>query len=49
MSLVEWVQANITPDYGPQVMAILIGICWIIVHDFYHILFSAVLTWFKKS
>lgn len=49
MTLIEWVQANLTQEYGYLVMAIMLGILWMIVYDFYHLLFSAVLSWFKKS
>lgn len=48
MTLVEWVTNNITAEYGELVMAVLIGICFVVCHDFYHMMFSAVLTWFKK-
>lgn len=49
MTLIEWVQANLTLEYGYLVMAIMLGILWMVVYDFYHLLFSAVLSWFKKS
>lgn len=49
MTLLEWIALNITADYGGLVMAVLIGICFIVAHDFYHILFTAVLSWFKKG
>lgn len=48
MNLVEWINANLTSEYGYLVMAIMLGIIFIIVHDFYHTLFSAILSWFKK-
>lgn len=48
MSLIEFIQANITGEFGPFVQAIMLGIVFIIVYDFYHLLFSAVLTWFRK-
>lgn len=48
MNLVEWFTANFTTEHGPLVAAVLLGIVWMIVYDFYHMLISAVLTWFKK-
>lgn len=48
MNLVEFFTSNFTLEEGPFVSAILLGIIWMIVYDFYHVLFSAVLTWFKK-
>lgn len=49
MTLVEWIQGNISFEYGEVVAAVLIAICFLVCYDFYHMLFSAVLTWFKKS
>lgn len=49
MTLLEWVQANISSDADPIITAIMIGIVFVIAHDFYHLLFSAVLSWFKKG
>lgn len=48
MSLVEFIQANITSEYGQIVMAISLGIIFIVVHDFYHAVFGAITTWFKR-
>lgn len=48
MSLIDWVTSNFTFEYGSFVAAILLGIVWMISYDFYHLLFSAVLSWFKK-
>lgn len=49
MTLLEWIQANIAFDNEPIVVAMMIGIIFMIVYDFYHLLFSAVLSWFKKG
>lgn len=49
MTLLEWIQINIPLDSEPVVVAVMIGIIFIIAHDFYHLLFSAVLSWFKKG
>lgn len=48
MSLVEFVQANITSEFGYECMAIMLGIIFIVVHDFYHAVFGAIVSWFKK-
>lgn len=48
MTLIEWFTNNFSIEHGPFVSAVLLGIIWMIVYDFYHLLFSAVLTWFKK-
>lgn len=49
MSLLEFVQANISTDVEPIITAVMLGIIFIVVHDFYHVLCSAVLSWFKKE
>lgn len=49
MTLLEWIQTNVAFDGAPIVTAVMIGILFIIAHDFYHLLFSAVLSWFKKG
>lgn len=48
MSLIEFINANITSEYGELVMAVMLGIIFIVVHDFYHALHTAVFSWFKK-
>lgn len=50
MTLIEWIQMHLA-DFGavPElIQALGIAILFILVYDFYHLLFSAVLTWFKK-
>lgn len=47
MNLVEWIQSNIITD-EPVLTAVCIAILFLLIYDFYHALFSAVLTWFKK-
>lgn len=49
MTLLEWFQANVDFNLDPKITAVLIGIIFMIAHDFYHMLFSAVLSWFKKG
>ena len=48
MSLVDWIISNYPAGYGVEISAIGLGILFIIVYDFYHLLFSAVLSWFKR-
>lgn len=48
MSLVEWITANLTFEHGELVAAVLLAVIFLLVYDFYHLLFSAVLSWFKK-
>lgn len=47
MSLIEFINANLFLD-DPLVASISLGIIFVVVHDFYHCLQSAVLSWFKK-
>ncbi len=47
-NLVDFVLYNINFEYGGTVAAIMLGIIFMVVYDFYHYLISAVLTWFKK-
>lgn len=47
MSLVEFIQVNFS-GLSPVVSAVALGIIWIVIHDFYHALHTAVLSWFKK-
>lgn len=49
MSLIEFIEVHIPFSYGVEISAIALGIIWIIIYDFYHLLFSAVLTWFKSK
>lgn len=49
MSLLEFIEKNISADLDPLLMSVVLGIIWIIIHDFYHLLFSAVLSWFKSK
>ena len=46
--LVDFLMNNITFEHGPLVAAVLLGIVWMVIYDFYHMFFSAVLSWFKK-
>lgn len=49
MGLIDFIQSHIPFAYGVEISAIALGIIWIIVYDFYHVLFSSILTWFKKK
>lgn len=47
MNISEWIQSNVFPD-EPLLTAVSIAIMFLVFFDFYHALFSAILTWFKK-
>lgn len=47
-NLIEFIQNNITLEHGYLVGSIMLGVIWMVIYDLYHLLFSAVLTWFKK-
>lgn len=47
MSIIEFIQNNL-PVEDPVLSAIALGIIFLVSYDFYHILFSAVLSHFKK-
>ena len=49
MSLVDWIQSNLTFQHGDLVAAVLLAVMFLLLYDFYHLLFSAVLSWFKKG
>jgi len=49
MNLQEWVSSIFVNDFSPFVNTVLLGIVWLIVYDFYHLLFASVFSWFKKS
>lgn len=48
MTLVDWIQTNLYTE-NELLQAVSVGILFLLVYDFYHLLFSAVLSWFKKS
>lgn len=48
MNLLEWITSNLSFEHGNLVAAVLLAIIFMIAYDFYHLLFSAVLSWFKK-
>lgn len=48
MTLIEFIEANLPLD-EPIICAVCLGIIFIISYDFYHMLFSAVLSWFKRK
>jgi len=47
MSLSDFVTKNLYTD-NPLIQAICIGFLFVIVYDFYHLLHSAILSWFKR-
>jgi hypothetical protein len=47
MTLIEFVENNFSLD-NYLVAAISLGIIWIVVYDFYHLLFSAITSWFTR-
>lgn len=47
MTIIEFIQNNLPLD-SPIITAVALAIIFLIVYDFYHVLFSAVLSWFKK-
>lgn len=49
MGLVEWINSNLPIAENPLIVAICLGILWLVIYDFYHLLFNAVISWFKKS
>lgn len=48
MSILEFLQANIDLNLPPVIVAVILGIIWLVVYDFYHLIFTSVLSWFKK-
>lgn len=49
MSILEFINANIDLSLPPILQAVILGIIFLLVYDFYHLLFSAVLSWFKRK
>lgn len=47
MNLVEFIKNNLYTD-DSLVQAICLAFLFMIVYDFYHALFTAILSWFKK-
>lgn len=48
-NLITWVTGIVNNDLSPLENMVILCIIWIAVSDFYHYLFAAVLSWFKKS
>ncbi len=48
MTVIEFIEANLPLD-NPLICSIGLAIIFLIVYDFYHLFFSAVLSWFKKK
>lgn len=47
MTIIEFIENNLPLD-NPFISAVALAIIFLIVYDFYHILISSILTWFKK-
>lgn len=47
MSIIEFIQQNMVEN-DPLLSAVSISILFLVFYDFYHALWSAILTWFKK-
>ncbi len=48
MSIIDFINANLPLD-EPIIAAVALGIIFLLCYDFYHLLFSSVLSWFKKK
>lgn len=49
MSLIQWITDNFLQSDNWFLSGVSLSIVWLIVYDFYHLLFASVLSWFKKS
>lgn len=49
MSLIEFITNNLPLDYPPIIQGLALAIIWIIIYDFYHTIFNAIVSFFKKS
>lgn len=47
-TLKEFIVNNAVLDDSPVVSMVTLGLCFFIAFDFMHLLFSAVLSWFKR-
>lgn len=47
MNLVDFIKNNLYTD-DPFIQAICIGILFMILYDFYHLLHSSICSWFKR-
>lgn len=47
-TLVPFIEANLS-DLDPLIASVCLGILFLVSYDFYHLLFSTVLSWFKKD
>lgn len=45
--IITFIETNLS-NIDPITRAIVLGFLFIIIYDFYHLLFSAVTSWFKK-
>lgn len=48
MAIYDFLISNFGDVDNPFILAIILGIIFTLIYDFYHLLFSSVLTWFKK-
>lgn len=49
MTILEFLQANIDLNLPPILQAVILGILFLLIYDFYHLLFSSILSWFIKK
>ncbi len=49
MTLIEFIQNNLPADLDPVIIAVALAIIFLVCYDFYHLLFSAILSWFQKK
>jgi len=48
MSITQFITQNIGFENGYLITAITLGFMFVVVYDFYHLLFSSIFSWFKK-
>lgn len=47
-TLKDFILDNSILEYGDLIASVTIGLCFFIAFDFMHLLFNAVLSWFKR-
>lgn len=47
-NLIDFINSNLSLD-NYFLTAIELGIIWVVVYDFYHLLFNSILSWFTKK
>lgn len=48
MTIIEFIEANLPLD-NPLITSVSLFIIFVVIYEFFHYLFSAVLSWFKKK